>query len=187
VAPGQGPSSSLAEEPNKGTLQGDTHRIVTRGLELIHVPQTRDQVINALKTSPNPVQGVADQTVALIQRIDSLSRQEGKEINMEAKLFGGKELVDEIAELSEAAGAGALDDDDKDLATTVAVQDYLKGEIKAGRVDPEELKAVMTEQMGSLDKEQLEAANQQMIKIDATNDRLQGNENATQEKPEEAV
>lgn len=158
------------ETPEK--FKAQAHQLVTRGIELLHAPQTRDDIVAALKNSPNPVEGIANQAKAIIQKVDSISRKEGIELDLQAEMFGGKDLVAEIAEIAEAATGIVIDEDDRQLAFSVSVQNYLKEEIAAGRVDPEELKAGAQQALSQMPKEGQEAANNEMLKIDATAERL---------------
>lgn len=168
VAPPPQEQGPEAQNADPAKVQADAHKLVTRGLELLHSKQTRDKIIQSLKDSTDPVQGVADQAKAIIQRADSMTRTDGIEISPISKITGGKDLVDEIAELAEAAGLGPMDEDDRELSHSVSMQDYIKEEIAAGRIDPAELQAGVAESMGGLDKEGMEAANQQMLKLNKT-------------------
>lgn len=155
----------------KAQSEKDAHRLVTRGMELIHSPQTRDAMVQALKDNSNLVQAVADQAKVIIQRVESDARKEGVKLGDISKLMGCKDLVGEIAAVAEVSGAGSLDPDDQDLAFSVAAQDYLKEEIAAGRLDPKNLQGQIKQMLLSLPKDQLEAANKTSLKINATADK----------------
>lgn len=162
--------------------QVDSHRLVTRGMEIIHSPQAKDKIVSDIKSSPNTVEGIAGQVKAVIQRVDSIARKEGKEINAMAQLSGGMELVNEMADLTESVTGEKVNGDDRELAFTVSVQDYLKDEIAAGRADPAELQAGVQQAMEGLDPEQFEAANNQMLKLNSTAEKVKGK---TEAKPAE--
>lgn len=178
------PQSQAPQQPNqaswldpsqdKAKVEADAHRLVTRGIQLLNSPGVSDSVVNSLKNSPNIVQGVADQARAIIQRIDAATRKEGVELNAESKIYGGMGIVAEIAEIASASGAGELDEDDKELAFSVSVQDYLKEEIAAGRLDPEELKSGLVKSLQGMSKEDMETANQAMLRINSAAERLKG-------------
>jgi uncharacterized protein YoxC len=145
---------------------------VTRGIELLHSPQTKDSVAQALKSSVNPVQGVADQSREILKRVDQLARREGNEINYESKIMGAAELVSEVADYAESVGVEPLDAKDRELAYSLSAQDYLKGEIAEGRVSPEELQQGVASSMSQMDRAQMEGINQQMLQINDTASRL---------------
>lgn len=182
-----GEGNPALQEQDPGQIQADAHRIVTRGMEILHGPDTKDSIAAAIQASSDPVTGVADLAKSIMQKIDLISRQEGIEINVLSKINGSKELVNEIAELAEDRGAPVMDEADRELAWSVSMQDYVKEEIAAGRLDPAELEQGVMESMKSLDKEGMEAANQEMIRLDETATRRKANMSgagATTEQPQ---
>jgi len=154
----QGKAAPLSPQ-EQAKIDADASRVVTRGMELLHSPSTRDSVVDALKNTTNLVQAVADQARVIIQRLDQATAREGVKLNDVSKLVGGKDLIDEISLIAKVSGAGDLDEDDKTLAYSVSVQDYLKEEIAAGRQNPKELNGAMRQLLMSLPKDELEKAN----------------------------
>lgn len=187
----EGGANSALQEAEPGKVQADAHRIVTRGMEILHSPQTKDAILQSMRVSNDPVQAMADKGKEIMQRVDTAARQEGTEINVMAKINGGRELVNEIADLAESAGAPPVSEEDRELAWSVSMQDYMKDEIAAGRLDPKEVEQGVMESMKSLDKEQLEAANQEMIRLDTTaqkrKETMAGQQQAPQPQTDQGV
>ena len=123
-------------------MKGDYERYTNRAITLIHSPETSDAVLQTLQ-GPDPVQKVADGVVMVMQRIDAAARDKGVEVQDSVKIFGAHEIVNLVVELGEAAGVLKLEDDLRELALSVAVQDYVKGEVAARRIDPKKLQVAV--------------------------------------------
>jgi hypothetical protein len=124
---------------DKESLQRDFTRYVAKATKVIFSPETRDQVLEMLKTGVDPVQSTANVAVMVMQRVDSAIRSAGQELQDSVRIFAGHEVIKSIAEYAEAAKLFKLNEELQLLATSVAAQDYIKAETKAGRINPKAL------------------------------------------------
>lgn len=136
-------------QPSTAHYQEDFVRYVSKATQLIHSPQTRDNILSMLNNN-NPVQRVADATVMVMQRIDEAARASGTEVEDTVKCFAAHDIVNMIVEFGEAARKFTLDSDLVMLALSLASQDYIKHEIEAGRINPQKLKVMMDADMRKL-------------------------------------
>jgi len=151
----ENPIFNLLGAKNAPKMKADLNQFVSKGMQLLHSEDTRDQVVSVLRSSSNPAQGVSDALVPIVQRIDSASRAAGQEVHDAVKLLGAIELVGQIIEIGELSKAlPKMSDEDKNTALAVSIQDYMKGEIDAGRVDPKVLQQQLSQGMNQLSEDQ---------------------------------
>jgi hypothetical protein len=148
-------------------FKGDYDKYVAKATMLIHSQETTEAVLNML-SGQDPVQRVANATVMIMQRLDMASRQAGVEVQDTVKMFGAHEIVKMISELGEAANKLKLDDRHQELALSVAVQDYVKGEIAAHRIDPKRLQVQMEADMRKLPPKARQEIQQSQLRIQQT-------------------
>lgn len=129
-------------KPSSAEGKADLERYINRAITLIHSPETRGAILNML-TNNDPVQRVADATVMVMQRIDAASRGAGIEVQDTIKMYGANEIVNLVVEFGNAAKKFNITPDLAELALSVAVQDYIKSEVQAGRINAQRLKAKM--------------------------------------------
>jgi hypothetical protein len=125
--------------PSKADFMHDYNQYVDKATILIHAPETRDSVI-AMLDGPDPVQQVANATLLVTQRLDMAARQSGIEVEDGVKMYGANQIVRLICEVAAAAGKFNLPEPLIKLAFTVACQDYINGEIAAGRINRQQLR-----------------------------------------------
>ena len=166
ASPGSTQKINISADVPPEEVESQKNRMVTMGLEMLHAPQTRDKIIDAMM-QPHPVDGVKNGVVSLMQRTDEAMRKEGVQISGQAKVDSAVELVGEVSELSNAIGA-KLDDKEIRLALSLALQDYVKPEIEAGRIDPQEAKAGIAQAMQNMSPEQRKTVNDQSLEINAS-------------------
>ena len=137
-------------QPSNATIQHDFDQYVNRATILIHSPQSRKQVLAMLLAGSDPVQRVSDATVMIMHRLDSTARDAGIEVQDAVKVMGAHAIVGLIVEFGNAAKIFNLNDDLSELSLSVAVQDYVRSEVKAGRVDPQKLKVAFDADLRSM-------------------------------------
>ncbi len=161
-------------KPSTNT-RADYNQYVAKGMQLIHSPETRDAIVGILKLKGKaPVQLVADTVVVVIRKADNATREAGIEIQDVVKLLAAHEFVTQICEIAEAARLFTLKPDVKELALSVAVQDYVRGEISAGRIDPVRLMAQVEKGMRQISPKQRSEVLQSIDKIKKTAINYQG-------------
>jgi len=182
VAPGPPRKQSLEPgDPKK--VEEDKHKLVVRAMEIMNSPKTRDIISDNLRKSQQQVKTVAETAQHIVHKIDTAAAKKNIDIDFQAKIEGGIEIIQEISEIAEAVGK-PLQEDDKELAYSLAIQDYLKEEIRAGRIDKDELEKYAKDGLQNLDPEGMEAANEQMGRIDHAAMRVTGKLPPEESKPE---
>lgn len=156
----QGPANptSYNTPGDPAKITSESQQIVTRAVQILHHPSTRDQVANKLKNSRNPTEGAAEQATAIMHRLDSMARSEGMELDYESRIKGGEGIIKEIGDISANIGK-PLTAEESELAYGLSIQNYLNDEIKAGNIDQNELKQSVEGGMKGLDEDQFNKVN----------------------------
>lgn len=168
--PGQ---QDVQVSPSTAESKEDYERFVALGLELISSPKTRRSMETVLATG-DPVQALANALGAILRKIDSASRVRGIEVDDHVKLFAAFELLQRLHDVGKAIGKMDLDKDHLELAFAVAVQDYIKDEIAAGRIDPEELQRTTKRGMEEMTPEQRNGVKESMARLQQTGQKYSG-------------
>lgn len=155
-SPADPTSYNTPGDPSK--ISSESQQIVTRAMEILHHPSTRDKVVNDLKTSSDPVQAVANQATIIMHKMDSMARSEGQELDYGARIKGGQGVIKEVGDISANIG-NPLTPEDTELAYGISVQKYLDDEIKAGNIDQKELQQSVTGGMKGLNEDQFNKVN----------------------------
>ncbi|MEA1992214.1 MAG: hypothetical protein U9N58_08485 [Thermodesulfobacteriota bacterium] len=163
-------------------MEEDLDKFITKGTMLIHSPETRNQILSLLQ-GRNPVESVASALVITVKKLDEVSRREGLEVNDSVKLKGSEELISQIIEVGKAADTlKDFDDDKKELAYSLGVQEYIKGEIQAGRINKQALAEEIKTAMEELPEESRKELDTQLKRINKTSE-LYGSSGGKTNKP----
>lgn len=154
--------------------KNDYAQYLSKGMEILHSRETRGAIISLLSGNKTPVQRVANAAVVVLQKVDGAARSKGLEIQDATKLFAAYEIVKQICEIADAARLFTLDDQHQNLALSVAVQDYVRAEIAAGRIDPARLNAQITQGMRKLTPEQRSEVDSSIKTIQQTGAKYRG-------------
>lgn len=150
----------LSKEP----IAADVEKFVNKATILIHSPETTAKFQKSLSVG-DPVKQIALLTVTIIQRIDEASRQQGIETSDAVKVIAAYKIVELLCELGEAAGKFKLSQDFQTLALYAAIQDYFKGEIAAGRIDPVKFRQSAAQGIKSLPPDTLNATKEMINRM----------------------
>lgn len=124
-------------------MNADVKQYMDKAAMILHDPKTRVTVLQTLKR-PDPVKQIAAITVSIMQKLDEMLRQSGIELRDSLKAIGAFVIVADVATFGVEGGAfEKLDKDYVQLAFSIAIQDYVKAEAKAGRINPKALHVAM--------------------------------------------
>lgn len=151
----------------------DYQMYVAKGLEIISSPQTRDGIVISLQQG-DPVTALANTLALVIRKLDEGSRGKGVEVSDVVKMYGAHELITELAKVATAAGVKGLDEDHIALAFAFAVQEYIKQEIQAGKINPTKLHMQTKAGVRKLPPEKQQEIVSSIEKIQATAKRYDG-------------
>lgn len=132
--PNQDPQVKVSQQ----TLNNDLHQYIAKGLQIISSPDTRDSIVTILKNG-DPVSALANALVIVVQKLDMASRKKGVEVADFVKLLGATELLKALTNVMKNAGIADLDKKHQALAMALAMQNYQRAEIAAGRTNPAKL------------------------------------------------
>lgn len=149
----------------KSKLQADSDKFTAKGTKLIHSRETRADVREALRGG-RPVEKIGANTAEIVRRIDQASRQSGVETHDLVKMNAGLDIVRQLAEIGELSGnTPKLSEDEIMTAYSIAVNNYLAGEINDGRIDPDKLRQDMAASFQNYTPEQNQQVEEQIQKI----------------------
>jgi hypothetical protein len=155
-------------QQSQADVREDHERYVARATTLIHAPETTAQIQQMLGGG-DPVKKIVRASVMIMQRLDTAARQSNLEVHDTVKMFAANEIVGMVAELGEASKKFAkVSPRLLELALSATVQDYIKGEIKAGRINPQKLQTEMQANMRALPEDQRKEAEAAQLRIQQT-------------------
>lgn len=108
-------------------------------MTIMHGPETRDDVLEMLSSSPDPFITVPQAAITVndIAR-QKIEKQQGK-VDEATMLAASQYLVGDLIELGEAAGKFQVSPEDNAELYQDAVQMYIERGLKSGEIDPIEL------------------------------------------------
>ena len=128
---------------NMVNVKVETQRYAQKALVILHTPGIRDSLVNMLNPK-DPVNTVAAVVVLVAQRIDTAARQSGMEVPDVAKACAAMGIVKEVAHMGAVAKRiPQLSNDQINLALSVTVQNYIKVEVAAGRINAQQMQMAL--------------------------------------------
>lgn len=141
-------SDEAGEQPNVTPEEQQQYdAFVENGLKVIYTdgtdgadPAPRPDVINRLKESSDPIENLANATVWLVTMLETSAEQGGQQLEDAVVMHAGQALLEELAEVSEAAKIHDYSQDELDGAWYKGLDLYRETATESGRIDPEALK-----------------------------------------------
>ena len=158
---------SIMMSADQARLEG--RKLVARATVTIHQPNVYRELTAMLKT-PNVriEQLVANATVHLVQVIDSAARQTGEEIDDRAHIAGAIGICAEVYDIAKEQSLFTMTDKQLQLSVSIAIEQYLKEEIAAGRIDKDKLKASFDQGVSEMTPAQKLELHRQLLVINRT-------------------
>ena len=166
---GVAPSSNPREAEANAMIEEETKEYILNAMNLLHSEKTRDNIFDMILSKPDPVESMSDVIVLILNRIDASIKNAGKKVSDAARLASTFEITTQVIEI--AVASGELEEpteEESTLVLAVAVEKYIKKEIKEGRMDPQKLAAEVDEMMKRMDPEEKEAMLHSMDSINNT-------------------
>jgi len=133
----------------QAAIESQHEQYLAKGMEMIHSPQTRDSILELLRAS-DPVDALSKTLVMVLHKVDEAARSANLEVEDAAKLMGASELLTQLYEIGEAAKIMKLMPDEIHLALAAGIQNYVKDEVVAGRINPQKLAETMKKNLSLL-------------------------------------
>lgn len=127
------------EEQMDPETQDQFDAFVANGLRMIYSDKVGDNIVKSIIGSDDPVKGVADATLMIVQRLESAMSKHKFQIGDTAKVHGANILMGEIITMAETGGLEPLSEDQRLECWTTALAQYLDEAISSGKITPEQL------------------------------------------------
>lgn len=134
--PQEQPQSKQGLPPN---FDAQVKQFLVNGMKLLHSPEMRENTEAMLSQQKDPVVGLKDVALNIINVIEDKARQKNININPLVVAKAGPEIFAQIAEIGEESGILVADEKQKTVALGAAVQEYIEKAKNEGRVTDEEL------------------------------------------------
>lgn len=167
-APPPGDAPPASGDPSRYTDEGDSNvspeeqeqysQFEQNYLKLIYAEggEVQPGILDALKAPPGAPEGegeappphilaLANTAVEITKTLDDSAREAGKPLSDAVLLEGGKSIVEELAEVAEAAGIHDYSEEEMTGAFATAMDMYRDKAIADGRTDEETLKGQFNE------------------------------------------
>lgn len=108
---------------------------VGNGIRLIFDERTAPTLLNRLKATQNPIEGLASTTVMVVDRLKDSAERSGAKLSPDVLMHGGIELMENIAELSRAANLHEYTPEEIENAMYAALDMYGTQELQRGTID----------------------------------------------------
>ncbi|MCP4536509.1 MAG: hypothetical protein GY832_05125 [Chloroflexi bacterium] len=155
---GVAPEVDYQGEPNvTPEEQAEYDKFVDNGSKLIFDENMAPQILKRIEEAEAPAEGLASVVVNLVLRLRDAARQSGAEIDPAILMHGGMELMENLAELSAAAGVHEFSEKEKESALYLAMDKFGTIELETGNLNKEALTEDMNmlqqaDQSGGLDQ-----------------------------------
>lgn len=118
-------------------------------VRMLHADKTRDKVIDMMKKSDHPIDGLANVAVKVLQRLEQQANKEKRPMNDFIRTATGTVIVGELLDMAKKSGVMDLDENGQKVALAQTVQEYMKQEISSGRRDPNAMQQQVSQGMES--------------------------------------
>lgn len=144
-------SDEQGQQPNvTPEEQAQYDAFVNNGLKVIYgadpnaegggEPGARPDILNRLKESSDPLENLANTTVWLVTMLETSAEKGGTQLDDAVVMHGGKAMLEELAEVAEAANIHDYSEKEMEGAWYRGLDLYRETATQDGRVDPETLK-----------------------------------------------
>lgn len=147
-------SDEEGQQPNvTPEEQAQYDAFVGNGLKVIYGAEgeeagARPDILNRLKESSDPLENLANTTVWLVTMLETSAEKGGNQLDDAVVMHGGKAMLEELAEVAEAANIHDYSEEEMEGAWYRGLDLYRETATQDGRVDPDALK----EQFGEIQR-----------------------------------
>lgn len=148
------PTGDDEETPNVSPEeQAQYEQFVNNGLEVIYGGDgdeagARPDVLSRLQESSDPLENLANTAVWLTTMLETSAENGGTQLDDAVVFHGGKAILEELAEVAQAANIHDYSEKEMEGAWYRALDLYRETATESGRIDPEALK----QQFGAIEQ-----------------------------------
>lgn len=106
-----------------------------RAFQLMYDEKVLPNLLERMKQSGNPVEGLASTTVHIVRRLVDSARRQGKQIDPAVLLHGGSDVLADLAMVAGKAGVHDYTDEEIENAAYAAVDMFGTEELERGTLD----------------------------------------------------
>lgn len=155
----EGADDEGAENPNVSPEeQAQYERFMDNAFKLIyHGGKVSPAVLESLGASGDPKMNLAHTAVNIVLHLQDSARKANKDVSPDVLFQGGKDVVEDLANLAGMAGIHKFDQDELEGAWYQALDLYREAATRRGLIDPDAIKQdfdtiVQADRAGNLDK-----------------------------------
>lgn len=115
--------------------QAQYDRFMDRAFRLIYDERTFPTILERMRATPDPVEGLAAVTAMVVSRLKDSAEQAGVIIDPDVLFHGGTEILEDLASTAEKARIHAFTPDEVEAALYRALDIYRQTETQAGKLD----------------------------------------------------
>lgn len=120
--PHEDTSEKGEEKPNVTPQeQAQYDEFMNNAYKLIYSDNTFPAVLKRIKTSSNPVEAIANITASTVNRLKDSAEKAGKTLSVDVLYQGGKELIEDLADMTAQAGIHTFTDKEMESAVYLAL------------------------------------------------------------------
>lgn len=134
VPAGEGDETNVSPEE-----QAQYDQFVTNGMRLINDKKGLSKLLKSIEGAGNPVEGLANTVASIVIRVEDSAKQKNVEMSPDVLMHGGTELLEQAAELAEAAGIHEFSEQDLENALNIAMDIYRTTRQQQGKLPTEQL------------------------------------------------
>lgn len=156
-APTAGPGAG-EEQPNVSPEeQKEYEQFIDNALSLVYDDKVLPTVLQRLSGGGDPIEGLAAATVLIVDRLEDSAKKAGRQISPDVLMHGGKEILEDLANLAEQAKIHTFTPEEAEGAYYRALDLYRAMKSQSGELDTEGLKQdfsqiVQADQSGQLEE-----------------------------------
>lgn len=123
--------------------QAMVEKYIAHGMKIIHAPETRDKVIKVFESGLEPPDALASAAEKVVTMVDQAITNNGTAAPASdpVRFLGGFALLNQLAEVGDAAGKFKIDQDILMQAFSLLLSGQMERGLKEGKYTAEELKA----------------------------------------------
>jgi hypothetical protein len=146
------------EQPNVAPEEQDIYsEFVDKCYLVLYSPKAFKQTIDSLNATDDPKMNLANIVVVAVKHVSDSARKAGKQIPVDVLMHGGKEVMEDMADLSAKVGLHEFTPDELEGAVYIAMDLFREMQKADGTFDEEGAKedvrtAMMAEREGRLDE-----------------------------------
>jgi hypothetical protein len=115
--------------------QAQYDKFVDNAFKLIYSDEGLPKVLERIKASPSPVEAIANITASTVMRLQDSAEKAGAPLSPDVLYNGGIEILEDLADMAEEAGAHSFTDEEMEAAMYQTLDVFQKLAQDAGLVD----------------------------------------------------